>query len=200
VQLRPDLTPKTFEILNLALQLAIFVEMRFKHELACWRPVNYSPDVQPQITTPGHGSLPMGHATQAYMFASILWKLADASGTKTEIQEMLMRHAFRMSFNRIVAGVHFPVDLPAGAVLGMALGEYFLGRMVPASGTTAAPVGASLQPWVFDAVNYGSNKITKAGFVDGYRSGQSVAVAFPAADAASHLWQAAVKEWEHRQP
>lgn len=198
VQMRGDMAAKTYELLNVALQLAIFVEMRFKHELGCWRPVNFSADVQPHITTPGHGSLPMGHAAQAYMTACILCKLADAAGARSEIRDMLMRHAFRMSFNRIVAGVHFPVDLPAGAALGMALGDYFISRC----GASAAsiPTSANLQPWTFDATRYTNNKITKANFVNGYKDGSPVAVQFAEARATQHLWSAAVAEWAKRQP
>jgi membrane-associated phospholipid phosphatase len=201
VQMRGDMATKTYELLNAALQLAIFVEMRFKHELGCWRPVNYSPEVQPHITTPGHGTLPMGHAAQAYMTASILWKLADTAGARTEIRDMLMRHAFRMSFNRIVAGVHFPVDLPAGAALGMALGEYFIKRCGASS--AAIPTSANLQRWTFNATNYTNNKITKANFVDGYMETGATATApviFAEARATQHLWSAAVGEWAKRQP
>jgi hypothetical protein len=55
--------PKTLELMWLALAFASFVEMRFKHALACPRPAQYSPHLQPIIATPLHGSLPSGHAT-----------------------------------------------------------------------------------------------------------------------------------------
>ncbi|NNU43355.1 phosphatase PAP2 family protein [Ramlibacter montanisoli] len=182
LQMRPDLTPKTYELLNVALQLAIFVEMRFKHELGCWRPVNYSPDVQPMVTTPGHGSLPMGHAAQAYMTACILCELADPNANNAGLRAMLYRQAFRMSFNRIVAGVHFPVDLPPGAALGMALGEYFVRRCTvldPCNSWNVAVVNGNnvtntqarpLQQWEFDEVRYATHTITQPGFLDGYRA------------------------------
>ena len=38
------------------------------------------------------------------------------------------RLATRIAINRTVAGVHYPVDSAAGAVLGMTLGEYIFAR------------------------------------------------------------------------
>ena len=70
--LHPSRTPKTLELLDAALRLANFVEMRFKHALACRRPLEYSSQVQPMILTPGHGSLPSGHSTEAFTVAHVL--------------------------------------------------------------------------------------------------------------------------------
>ena len=58
IYMHPDRTKRTFELINMVLQFCVYVEMRFKHALACWRPVEYNAQVQPMITTPGHGSLP----------------------------------------------------------------------------------------------------------------------------------------------
>jgi hypothetical protein len=45
-----------------------------------------------------------------------------------------MRQAARIAINRTVAGVHFPADSAAGAVLGLTLGQYLVNR---ANGTAA---------------------------------------------------------------
>ena len=58
IYMHPDRTKRTFELINMVLQFCVYVEMRFKHALACWRPVEYNAQVQPMITTPGHGSFP----------------------------------------------------------------------------------------------------------------------------------------------
>jgi hypothetical protein len=99
--------------------------MRFKHALACPRPVHLSPQVQPIITTPLHGTYPMGHAVQAYLVAYALQKIkgwADASLGTEQLQSL----AGRISINRVVAGVHFPMDAHAGQALGHTLGQYFV--------------------------------------------------------------------------
>ncbi|WP_440640681.1 phosphatase PAP2 family protein [Bradyrhizobium sp. PUT101] len=138
VYLHPERTRRTFELINMVLQFCVYVEMRFKHALACWRPVEYNAEVQPMITTPGHGSFPSGHATQAYAVAYVLKRLLSlhkATPGFPQIVEQLERQAARIATNRVVAGVHFPVDSMAGRMLGVALGEYFVGRCLGSTAT-----------------------------------------------------------------
>lgn len=139
LNLRPGMTNATFELMDIATQLAIFVEMQFKHGFSCYRPVDYSPQVQPIITTPGHGTFPMGHAVQAYMMATVLNALTNTGVMHSpELQTQLYRLAHRISLNRIIAGVHFPVDMAVGAALGITLGQYFVGA---ASGNDTSKYG-----------------------------------------------------------
>ncbi|MCY7304761.1 MAG: phosphatase PAP2 family protein [Rhodoferax sp.] len=129
IGMRPDNARRTMELINTVLQFCVYVEMRFKHALACWRPVEYNAQVQPMITTPGHGSFPSGHATQAYAVAHVLKALLPLQAAQfATVVEQLDRQAARIATNRVVAGVHFPVDSMAGRMLGVALGEYFVGR------------------------------------------------------------------------
>lgn len=134
--LHPTRTPRTLELLAVLMQLCVHVEMRFKHELACWRPVEYSTQVQPMITTPGHGSLPSGHATQAFAAAHVLQRLCGipretTSGELHPAYLQLQRQAARIATNRVIAGVHFPVDNIAGRLLGVSIAEYFCARCAP---------------------------------------------------------------------
>ena len=111
--------------------------MRFKHAFACARPVEFSESIQPIIPTPGHGSFPSGHATEAFMMVRLLTALLPDGVAKYE--KMLNRIAARTSINRTVAGVHFPVDTLAGQHLGHALAEYILclaDRPSPADSST----------------------------------------------------------------
>jgi hypothetical protein len=116
--------PLTQEIMTAVTQFAVFVEMRFKHDFACRRPIELSPQVQPMITTPGHGTFPMGHATQIFALRRTLTDLMEQSigPVPGNLASQMMRFAYRASENRVVAGVHFPVDLAGGAVLGEVLG------------------------------------------------------------------------------
>jgi membrane-associated phospholipid phosphatase len=145
----PDRTPWTLDLIGATTRLANCVEMRLKHALACRRPHEFSPQIQPMILTPSHGTLPSGHATETFSSALVLWNLLKASGIKPYNEpswgEELMRLAARVAINRTVAGVHFPVDSAAGAVLGLTLGSYMTLRCT-GSGTYT--------PWKFDGTAY----------------------------------------------
>jgi hypothetical protein len=140
VYMHPDRTKRTFELINILLQFCVYAEMRFKQAMGCWRPVEYNAEVQPMITTPGHGTFPMGHGTNAYAVAYVLKRLLVldpnplVSPAKYQtVIDQLERQAARITTNRVVSGVHFPVDSMAGRMLGVALGEYFVGRCVGAT-------------------------------------------------------------------
>jgi hypothetical protein len=154
VYLHPDKTRKTIELIDAALRLANYVEMRVKHALACRRPNELSPQVQPIILTPGHGTFPSGHSTENHMVARILWELRGQALQENpyspDVGEQLMRAAARIAVNRTVAGVHFPVDTAAGQVLGLALARYFIVRA-----TGVAP--AQYDAWRFDGTLYPGN-------------------------------------------
>ena len=153
--LHPERMRWTLELLSAALRFAVFVHMRFKHALACRRPVEYSPQVQPMISTPGHGTIPSGHATEAFIASTVLWRLLEASpahsiyGTNL-CCEQLMRLASRIAVNRTVAGVHFPADSIAGALLGLTLAHYFVGRCTGA---------ADYEAWEFDGAAYANSPL-----------------------------------------
>ena len=78
------------------------------------------------ITTPGHGAYPSGHATQAFMLARLLDGLLGLSIHAPSKALQLYRQASRIATNRVVAGVHFPVDSVAGRLLGHVIAEYVL--------------------------------------------------------------------------
>jgi PAP2 superfamily len=196
VLLHPDRNKWTLELLATALRLANLVEMRFKHALACRRPVELSPQIQPIILTPGHGSLPSGHGTEAHIVALILYELTKANMTNPLLAEQLMRQAARIAVNRTVAGVHFPVDSVAGQLLGLTLGEYFI---------TRCGGGSNYFSWTFDGTQFvGTDDFDFRQQYDtptGTRKAQAYAIKDPGAKAAVPspllywLWGKAVGEW-----
>ncbi|MEL6202915.1 MAG: phosphatase PAP2 family protein, partial [Pseudomonadota bacterium] len=118
--LSPSIARFTHELLDLALGVASHVVLSVKHILACPRPDAFSPQIQPVIPTPGHSALPSGHATEAFTAAVVL---ASVMNHDSDLTKMLMRQAARIAVNRTVAGVHYPVDSIAGAMLGLNLGQ-----------------------------------------------------------------------------
>lgn len=104
------------------------VAQHCKHLLAVRRPDALSAQIQPMIATPGHGSLPSGHATEAFAIAEVLRRLVPSPFRAENLDAQLMQMASRIAVNRTVAGVHFPADSFAGAVLGMAITDVIVRR------------------------------------------------------------------------
>ena len=80
----------------------------------------------------------MWHAAQIHMLAEVLKVLLCLEGSPAQAQQ-LDRLAERVSINRVVAGVHFPIDARAGRALGCAMARYFLLRC--GLGPIDAPAG-----------------------------------------------------------
>ena len=105
--------PITREVLVTAWDVATHLVMRLKHELAEQRPAVRSSLICPVIATPGHGSLPSGHATIAALMSGLLSDLLVYEATHPR-RFQLDALARRIAFNRVVAGVHFQMDSAAG--------------------------------------------------------------------------------------
>ena len=197
IYLHPSRTPWTLELLNQVFLFAVNIEMRFKHALACWRPIEYSSQIQPVITTPGHGSLPSGHATQAYIVTHVLQRLLGLQ-PDWQASVQLERLAARIAINRTVAGVHFPVDSIAGRLLGKTLGEFFVSRC---TGDTAdcwqsrtfngdlIPGNTAFEPWSKEqSLDRGTaSNLIYTTEAESNRGTQSKVLTF--------LWEKAKKEW-----
>ena len=91
------------ELIGVALRLASFVAQRFKHSLCVRRPHEYSPQVQPVITTPGawvaaeracHAGF-RGRTTPARLQAT-----AAANPPTALLTQQLMAQAARIAINR----------------------------------------------------------------------------------------------------
>ncbi len=77
------------------------------------------------------GSLPSGHAATSAAGAFILWYLLGRGGLGLALL------AVAIGFSRVYVGVHYPLDVLAGALLGLAVGAAAAGlvrRLRPTSG------------------------------------------------------------------
>ena len=122
---------KTLELLAATQVVAAHTAMIAKFALAVRRPDQVDGRILPMIATPGHGSFPSAHATEAYAAMTVLSHLVTQWGSMTDQATrlaMLRGLAERIAVNRTVAGVHFPVDSWAGAALGTAIGRAVLRR------------------------------------------------------------------------
>ena len=147
----PARSKAIFRFIAAALRFCATVQFRIKHGFGCPRPASFSAQVQPMIQTPDHGTLPSGHATEAIFLATLFKAMAeelattlqgDAASWLSQFCSQCDRLAVRIAVSRTVAGVHFPVDSAAGAVLGDTLARYVLARVqTPAPNETeAAPL------------------------------------------------------------
>jgi membrane-associated phospholipid phosphatase len=122
---------RTFELITATQVAAAHAAMVMKIELAVRRPDQVDGRILPMIPTPAHFSFPSAHATEAYAVLTVLEALIKRWGSYADEQAriaMLRGLAERIAVNRTVAGVHFPIDSWAGAVLGTAVGHAVLGR------------------------------------------------------------------------
>lgn len=124
---------KTYELMAHVQALAGQATMMVKHLIACRRPDEVDARIAPLIPTPGHGAYPSAHATQVFAMAEVLASLLRAAPTPYADVEtrigLTFRQAHRIAVNRTVAGVHFPMDSAAGAVLGLQVGRALVGMM-----------------------------------------------------------------------
>ncbi len=204
-----DRKPATQLLLQTAHRLAISVEVRLKHEFACARPAEYSPQVQPMIRTPGHGTYPMGHSCEAFVYAYLLEKLTkDAEDEDSDawhaLSHQLRAVAWRIGENRIVAGVHFPIDLYAGQGLAQWLVQYLEYCAIASANNTCFPHPKSKSKddvkyasFVFDptklsdASHQGVNLLAMSATAKGKGSVKDL----PANLVWRKLWQTARQEW-----
>lgn len=177
--------PRLAELLATAHEVATFVLMQLKNRVAEWRPAQRSGQIQPVITTPGHGSLPSGHATIGALESELLAALLYRGGRPDDAERraQLDRLARRIAFNRVVAGVHFPMDSDAG---------YALGRQLAAV-MQAAAAGAELPGFLRHEVGR-TSELTELPPGDGVPAPTTQSGTSAAASEFAALWTAAASE------
>jgi membrane-associated phospholipid phosphatase len=130
-RLDPARTPVTLALIEAAEAALEALTHQIKLALDLPRPVDLCPEIHPVIATPSHGSFPSGHAAAAYLVAALLTRIVDGAAHGPNAEDLLsarFRLAARIAVNRMVAGVHYPVDSYAGAALGLAMADWLAAR------------------------------------------------------------------------
>ena len=143
----PAWTPGLVLLIAVTEELATAMVQRAKLGFGLPRPHVLSPDILPMIACPGHSSFPSGHAAQSFAVAGVLSALTGKPSPA--LDNPLDQMAARIAVNRTVAGLHYPCDSAAGAVLGIAVARWVLARAGAASG--AGQVSLDAKEWGGDA-------------------------------------------------
>ena len=116
--------PATFFLMKLVARVGEVVMMRLKRQFNRPRPSQYYPALYPPVPVPGHASYPAGHALIAYLTAGVLIEVTTAAAGPSPLagtcpyEQSLLRLAREISFNRVIAGLHFRSDIEAGKDAG----------------------------------------------------------------------------------
>ncbi len=79
------------------------------------RPPVHHPRPRPLVHVPHSGSFPSGHAATSFACAAIL------ASAEPRLTAPFLVLAAAIAFSRIYVGVHYPLDVVGGAVLGLAV-------------------------------------------------------------------------------
>jgi undecaprenyl-diphosphatase len=100
------------------------LSFRLREAIGRDRPPVRFVEPEPLITTPTSHSLPSGHSTTAFAAATVLGAYFP------RFRPAFFALAALIAWSRVVVGVHYPLDVLAGALLGVALGLLML-RALP---------------------------------------------------------------------
>jgi hypothetical protein len=180
-------------------ELVATLIMNVKHRVNAPRPTDFAPGVLPVIRTPTHSSLPSGHSAESFALATLLEGVMrgvpqPVTGlSEADVMASLpLRLAARIAENRVVAGVHFPVDSAAGAALGIGAAEAVMCACV--GGPMPAPA-----LWTFDGDALGAGDFLLATLAErapAFAVTPGAAAAPPASSLLATLWARAVAEWQ----
>lgn len=192
--LQPGRHARTLELLQAALAIAHAVCQRFKVALAVPRPTEFSAQIQPMIDVPQHASFPAGHALQAHLTARLLSRLCQANDQQ---QRLLRALADRIGENRIVAGVHFPVDCSVGRLIGDSLASWLLSACGEREAATVAWRGGNFDGSALDAAtDYAPSTEAFSDSAAGATRSETAAVL----PLFAQLWTRAQAEWPTPRP
>ena len=110
LEITPATAPATYQLIRIARRLGEHVVMCLKEHYHEARPSQVCPAIMPLIEVPAHPSFPAGHALQSHLISKCL----EAAKRARNQSEMLFLLSRRVAQNRVVAGLHYPLDNVAG--------------------------------------------------------------------------------------
>jgi hypothetical protein len=127
----PARHPATYLMLRVGRRIGEHIVMCLKGDFLSPRPSQLCPSIVPMIDPPVTPSFPAGHAVQAYLMSYLLAYSLPKIPQQPNLPNNptypppanggpLFDLAERVSENRIVAGIHYPVDIEAGKAVAVA--------------------------------------------------------------------------------
>lgn len=111
--------PNTIEMMSVVSHVLGRIVHPIKHAFAIPRPAEAKRNIAPAIGTPPHYSFPAGHAAFSYAQAMLFGCVFKGAPVAD-----LFRLAELVSDNRVVAGLHYPMDSDGGLIVGLAIGRW----------------------------------------------------------------------------
>ena len=103
-------SPKTLQLVHVGRRLGELVVMCLKNHFGEPRPSQVCPAIVPMIDPPITPAYPAGHALQSHLIS----KLIEGSHRAINQSHVLFALSHRVAENRVVAGLHYPLDNEAG--------------------------------------------------------------------------------------
>ena len=110
-------SPRTLQLVHVGRRLGELVVMCLKDHFGEPRPSQVCPAIVPMIDPPITPAYPAGHALQSHLIS----KLIEASYRVVSQSHVLFALSHRVAENRVVAGLHYPIDNEAGVVAAEAV-------------------------------------------------------------------------------
>jgi hypothetical protein len=102
--------PAAYELVRVGRRIGEVVVMCLKDHFREPRPSQVCPAIVPMVDPPITPSFPAGHALQSHLIS----KLVEAADRPFAQPALLFRLSKRIADNRIIAGLHYPLDNEAG--------------------------------------------------------------------------------------
>ena len=107
--------PWLFPLVTIGVLVADGLALVLKNVFGVQRPNVRYPEPEPLVTTPTDLSFPSGHAATSFAGATLIARSVPRLAVPLYVL------AAAIAFSRIYVGVHYPLDIVGGALLGVAV-------------------------------------------------------------------------------